>query len=65
MARVKPHAEVQVTRDELEEIVKWAEYLHCSIYFNASRNGFVINGVLYIEPPFSLADKYRETRERK
>lgn len=64
MTRVAPK-EVHVTRGELEEIIKWAEYLGCHIYFNQSRNGFQINNVCYIDKPFELAEKYKETRERK
>jgi hypothetical protein len=42
MPKITPK-EVQVTPEELDEIIKWAEYLGCNVWFNASRNGWQVN----------------------
>jgi hypothetical protein len=48
-----------VTKKQLDEIIRWAEKLGAHYAYNASRGGYQINGTVYRVPPFSFQDEQR------
>lgn len=48
----------EVTQEELDEIIKWAEKLGTHYAYNASRGGYQINGIVYRKPAFSFYEEH-------
>jgi hypothetical protein len=44
----------EVTNEEYDEVMKWADRFGLHRTYNASQGGMQINGVVYRKPSFSL-----------